>query len=90
MREPQTIVLERPWGGHSAGAELRVLGPSDEIRPGTVDALRARTLLAGGLAIDPSEAKARRAAAAPTTEAEETTETTDEPAAPKRGRKARG
>lgn len=85
MREPQTIVLERPWGGFAAGAELRVLGPGDEIRPGTVDPLRARTLLAGGLAIDPTEAAAKRAA-----DADETTETKDEPAAPKRGRKARG
>lgn len=84
MKEPQTIVLERPWGGHAAGAELRVLGPSDEIRPGAVDALRASTLLAGGFAVLPSDGE--------TAEAEESQgDGAVAPPKPRaRGKKARG
>lgn len=48
------LKLTKPWAGHKSGAELAVLAPGEDPRPGAVDPAKAATLIALHLAADPA------------------------------------
>lgn len=54
----RTLTLTKAWDGHKKGGELKVLLPDENPAPGYVDAGRADTLVALGIAVEPGAAPA--------------------------------